>query len=192
MCLSDCRLFRRETKFFINELPKYFDETECKLIIKPLKRYMDDGFIFWPLKLNFESFETYLNNIHLSEIKIRNNLWNQRKSTSFKFFRCKNKLTQRQFSWNWYLFQSNKYSELLSIRQSIPWSYQKEYLLQPSQKNYSFLYLILRKLLDELRQFLKDCKCPEHVISKRIFNAKLQSPAPNPDRSKNVIPFVRS
>ena len=35
---------------------------------------MDDGFIFWPLKLNLESFETYLNNIHLSEIKIRNNL----------------------------------------------------------------------------------------------------------------------
>ena len=31
---------------------------------------------------------------------------------------------------------------------------------------------------------------PEHVISKSIFNAKLQGPAPNPDRSKNVISFV--
>ena len=28
--------------------------------------------------------------------------------------------------------------------------------------------------LDELRQFLKECKYPEHVISKSIFNAKLQ------------------
>ena len=44
--------------------------------------------------------------------------------------------------------------------------------------------------LDELRQFLKECKYPEHVISKSIFNAKLQGPAPNPDRSKNVISFV--
>ena len=44
--------------------------------------------------------------------------------------------------------------------------------------------------LDELRQFLKGCKYPEHVISKTIFNAKLQGPAPNPERSKNVIPFV--
>ena len=44
--------------------------------------------------------------------------------------------------------------------------------------------------LDELRQFLKECKHPEHVISKNIFNAKLQSTALNPERSKNVILFV--
>ena len=40
-----------ETKLFINELPKYFSESECKLITELLKCYMDDGFIFWPLKL---------------------------------------------------------------------------------------------------------------------------------------------
>ena len=44
--------------------------------------------------------------------------------------------------------------------------------------------------LDELRQFLKECKYPEHVISKSIFSAILQGPAPNPERSKKVIPFV--
>ena len=44
--------------------------------------------------------------------------------------------------------------------------------------------------LEELRQFLKECKYPEHVISKSIFNAKLQGPALNPERSKNVVPFV--
>ena len=44
--------------------------------------------------------------------------------------------------------------------------------------------------LDELRQFLKQCKYPKHVISKSIFNAKLQGPAVNPKRSKNFIPFV--
>ena len=31
--------------------------------------------------------------------------------------------------------------------------------------------------LDELRQFLQECKYSEHVISKCIFNAKLQGPA---------------
>ena len=30
--------------------------------------------------------------------------------------------------------------------------------------------------LDELRQFLKECRYPEYVISKSIFNAKLQGP----------------
>ena len=44
--------------------------------------------------------------------------------------------------------------------------------------------------LDELRQFLKYCKYPEHVISKSTFNAKLQGPAPNLERRKNVVPFV--
>ena len=29
-----------------------------------LKRYMEDGFIFWPL--NFENFKTCLNNMHPS------------------------------------------------------------------------------------------------------------------------------
>ena len=46
--------------------------------------------------------------------------------------------------------------------------------------------------LDELKQFLNDCKYPQHVISKSIFNAKLQGPAPNPERSKNIIPFVKT
>ena len=36
--------------------------------------------------------------------------------------------------------------------------------------------------LDELRQFSRDCKYPEHVISKSISNTKPQGLAPNPDR----------
>ena len=48
------------------ELPKYFNKSECELILEILKRYMDDGFNFWPLKLNFEKFKRCLNNMHLS------------------------------------------------------------------------------------------------------------------------------
>ena len=72
---------------------------------------------------------------------------------------------------------------------------------EPSKKN--ILYNLAKRIivfvsnpekviicLEELRQFLKECKHPEHAISKIIFNAKLQGPAPNPERSKNVIPFV--
>ena len=53
---------------------------------------------------------------------------------------------------------------------------------------YLYEKVIIR--LDELRQFLKECKYPEHVINKSIFYAQLQGPAPNPESSKNVIPFV--
>ena len=55
--------YLKETKRFTNELPKYFNEIECKLILELLKRYMDDGFIFWSLKLNFENFKICLNNM---------------------------------------------------------------------------------------------------------------------------------
>ena len=44
--------------------------------------------------------------------------------------------------------------------------------------------------LDELRQSLKECKCPEHVIRKSIFNAKRHGPAANPERNQNVTLFV--
>ena len=54
--------YLEETKLFTYELPQYFNESECELIMELLKRYMDDGFIFWPLKLNFENFKTCLNN----------------------------------------------------------------------------------------------------------------------------------
>ena len=45
--------YLEDKKLFTNELPKYFNESKCKLLLELLKHYMDDGFIFWPLKLNF-------------------------------------------------------------------------------------------------------------------------------------------
>ena len=50
--------YLEKTKLFTNELPKYFNESECQLMMEILTPYMDDGFIFWPFKLNFENFET--------------------------------------------------------------------------------------------------------------------------------------
>ena len=38
--------YLEETKLVTNELPKYFNESERKLLIEQLKGYMDDGFIF--------------------------------------------------------------------------------------------------------------------------------------------------
>ena len=48
----------------MQELPKYFSNEECLLIKEFFKRYMDDGFIFWPKHLFFNDFSIYLNNLH--------------------------------------------------------------------------------------------------------------------------------
>ena len=46
--------YLEETKLFTYELRKHLNESECKLIMELPKRYMDVGFAFWPLKLNFK------------------------------------------------------------------------------------------------------------------------------------------
>ena len=56
--------YQEETKLFTQELPKYFSNEECLLIKEFFKRYMDDGFIFWPKHLDFNSFSICLNNLH--------------------------------------------------------------------------------------------------------------------------------
>ena len=38
--------YLEETKLFNHELAKYFNESECRLIMERIKCYMDDGFIF--------------------------------------------------------------------------------------------------------------------------------------------------
>ena len=58
--------YLEETTLFTNELPKYFNGSKCKLIVELFKRYIDDGFIFWPLKLNLENFKTCLDSMHSS------------------------------------------------------------------------------------------------------------------------------
>ena len=55
-----------ETKLFTKELLNYLNQSDSKLIMELLKHYMDDDFIFWPSKLNFQNFKTCLNNIHSS------------------------------------------------------------------------------------------------------------------------------
>ena len=55
---------QEETKLFMQELPKSFSNEKCLLIKELFKKYMDDGFIFWPKHLDFNSFSIYLNNLH--------------------------------------------------------------------------------------------------------------------------------
>ena len=43
--------------------------------------------------------------------------------------------------------------------------------------------------LKELKNWLKDCKYPDSIISQSFYNAKIQCPAPFTDNSKN-IPFL--
>ena len=56
--------YQEETKLFTQDLPKYFSSEECLLIKEFFKRFMDDGFIFWPKYLDFNGFSICLKNLH--------------------------------------------------------------------------------------------------------------------------------
>ena len=58
--------YKEETKLFAIELPKFFSTEEIQIIKKVCRRYMDDGFLFWPAMLNFDNFMVCLNNLHPS------------------------------------------------------------------------------------------------------------------------------
>ena len=83
--------YLEETKLFTTELPKYFNESECKLITEQLKRYMDDCFIFWPLKLNFDNFKTCLNKFAKQNYKFNLNKLNSRLKLLKLFMKMKRK-----------------------------------------------------------------------------------------------------
>ena len=56
--------YQEETKLCTQDLPKCFFTEECSLIKDFFKRYMDDGFIFSPKYLDFNSFLICLYNLH--------------------------------------------------------------------------------------------------------------------------------
>ena len=53
--------YLEETKLEMTTLPRYFCEEDCKLILYLLLRYIDDGFIPWPKRLNLQHFIDALN-----------------------------------------------------------------------------------------------------------------------------------
>ena len=56
--------FQEESLLFPVELPKQFNDNDCKLIQNAYQRYMDDGFLIWPSHLDPAIFHSILNNLH--------------------------------------------------------------------------------------------------------------------------------
>ena len=188
-------IFLEETKLLNNRLPKYFNEYECKLIMELLKRYMGDGFIFLPLKLNFENFQTCLNNMHASNkvtFEKQEMIYkNEKKVQVLDLFDAKILLHEDN------VFETDIFCKLTITHDYLPYD-----SAHPDHTKNNIPYNLVERIivfiynsekviihLDQLK-FLKVCKYLEHVISKSIFNAKHQIPLPNPKRNKNAITFV--
>merc|ERR1739841_251663 len=58
--------YLEETKLEITVLPRYFAPDDCTLILKLLLRYIDDGFVPWPRRLDVNKFFEAINRLYPS------------------------------------------------------------------------------------------------------------------------------
>ena len=169
--------YLEETKRFTYEVPKYFNESECKLIMEILKRYMDDCFIFWPLKLNFKDFKTCLNNMQPSiKFTFENPeiiYENKKKVQVLNFLDAKIILhEENSLETDIYYKPANTHDYLPYDREHndhtkniIPYNLAKRIIVFVTNPEKVIIHL------DKLRQFLKVCKYLEHLMSKSIFRS---------------------
>ena len=153
---------------------------------------MDDGFLIWPLHLNFNLFMNSLNNLHPA-IKYAHEKANiQESSQSLNFLDVTVILkSDKSIETDVYYKATNSHDYLPydsahpnSCKKNIPFNLAKRIIVFVSNEK------VMKIRLAELRSWLINRKYPDHVISQAFHNAKLQGPAPAPKQQESNIPFV--
>ena len=203
--------YQEETKLFTQELPKYFSNEECLLIKEFFKRYMDDGFIFWPKHLDFNSFTICLNDLHpamkhtfeKAKVIVENSESCQvikvldvsvilhsdctieadiyYKDTNTHDYLPSNSAHPDHSKDNVPLPSNSAHPD--HSKDNVPYNLTKHIVVFVSNEEK------IEYRLNELKNWLKSCKYPEKDINRAFRNAILQGPAPLKTNSNN-IPFV--
>ena len=203
--------YQEETKLFTQELPKYFSNEECLLIKELFKRYMDDGFIFWPKHLDFNSFTICLNDLHpamkhtfeKAKVIVENSESCQvikvvdvsvilhsdctieadiyYKDTNTHDYLPSNSAHPDHSKDNVPLPSNSAHPD--HSKDNVPYNLTKCIVVFVSNEEK------IEYRLNELKNWLKSCKYPEKDINRAFRNAILQGPAPLKTNSNN-IPFV--
>ena len=172
-------------------LPRIYDEEQIALIRLVYKRYVDDGFLLWPRKLRIENFVAILNNLHPS---IR---FTVSKGTVEGYIITNNFLDVKVI-----LHPNGEIETEIFYKDTNNHHYLEYDSFHPQHIKDNIPYGLARKIniftsnpekvkteLDNLRQWFIDKKYPAHVVERKIHNALLQGPAPEPVK-KDVIPLI--
>ena len=146
--------------------------------------------MFWSLKLNFENFKMFLNDmpqsIKFTFEKLDINYENEQKVEVLNFLHVKIILNE-----------DNSIKTDIYYKPTNTHNYLPKDLAKPNHTKNNIHYKLAITIITfvcnseeiiiflvELRQFLTDCKYLEHVTSKTIFNTELQGPAQTPRELK--------
>ena len=188
--------YLEETKLERTILPQYFSIEDCALILRLLLRYIDDGFIPWPRRLNRASFVEAINSLHPS---IRFTIEESRTETANgQSTQCLNFLdvmvilhSSGSVETDIYYKDTNSH-DYLDYHSHHPTHTKNNIVFGLAKKIVEFVsnYETEEKRLKQLHDYLIACNYPPLIVKKGIHNARLQGPGPDPEKKRQTIPFV--
>ena len=188
--------YLEETKLERTVLPQFFSTEDCALILYLFLRYIDDGFIPWPKRLNLDHFIKALNSLHpnirytieKSVAKFVNGLRVQILNflDILLILHATGKLETDIF------YKDTNSHDYLNYHSHHPEHTKKNIVYGLAKKIVEFVsnYDTEQQRLDELYEYLVACNYPPAIVRKGIHNARLQGPGPDPSKKFQTIPYI--
>ena len=175
-----------------------FEKAISDYIIELFFRYMDDGIVPIPKQVNMELLENILQNldpdIHFTLEKSSEEVRNGMQCKVIHFLDItlvqypsgdiETDVFYKETNNHDYLHYDSHHPQ--HIRDNVPFNLAKRIIVfcsDPFRED---------QRLNELKQWLLSCGYPEKLIDSKFFRARLQGPAPAPNKNCTTIPFVTS
>ena len=177
-------------------LSRYFPIDDCRLILKLLLRYIDDGSAPWLKRLDINKFMEAINLLH-PDIKftIEKSTCETRNGKTvyiLTFLDVKILLYEDGHIETDIFYKSTNNHDYLDYRSHHPTHTKNNIVYTLAKKIVEFVsnYETETSRMKELENWLIACNYPINVIRKGIHNARLQGPGPDPSHKKRTLPFV--
>ncbi len=183
--------FLEETVLYPKILKNYFNDQICSYIKESYIRYMDDCFIALPQDIDPVLFLNALNNLHES-IRFTMDKGTIKSSNieTLNFLDIEIILKEGKFISTDIYYKSTNPHDYLNynsahpkhVKDTIPFNLAKRIIIFVTEEDR------ISERLKELETWLLSCNYPLELIRRSFRNAKLQGPAPKPN--KDIIPLV--
>ena len=184
--------YLEETRLFGLLAPQRFSNKDLEIIRQAFKRYVDDGWTFWPNYLDMNILIDILGNLHpnikytVERGKVEGHI-QRRNFLDVMVILHDNRTVETEIYYkatnNHHYLEYNSFHPQ-HVKDNIPYTLAKRILV------FTTCDTKVTQELKRLSTWLHESGYPISVIKKATHNARLQGPANNPKFKKSVIPLV--
>ena len=187
-----CIGYLEKVKLFgLHILPRFSWE-DILLICNAFVRYVDDGFLFWPAHLDINIFVDLLSLLHpkIQYTVEKGIIENDSQTINFldiKVTLHNGKLIETELFYK----ETNNHNYLgydsfhpKHVKDNIPFGLFKKIIVFTSNFEKE------KVEIERMKDWLYKSGYPKYIVDKGLHNAKLQGPAPDPKKKKDIIPFI--